>query len=84
MATVRPKFRASSSEAKEGTLFYQVIHNRVARQVRTGYKLHPQEWDAERKEIVFPPDVGEARRSYLASLGNAVHEDMHLVGKRRA
>ena len=60
-------------------MFYQVIHNRVARQVRTGYKLHPQEWDAERKEIVFPPDVGEARRSYLASLGNAVHEDMRQL-----
>lgn len=75
MATVRTKFRASSSETKEGTLFYQVIHNRVARQIRTGYKLHPQEWDAESKEIVFPPGIGELRRNYLVSLKNAVRED---------
>lgn len=76
MATVKTKFRASSSERKEGTLFYQVIHNRVARQIRAGYKLHPQEWDAERREIVFPPDVGEGRREYLTALKNAVREDM--------
>ncbi len=75
MATVKPKFRASSSEAKEGALFYQVIHNRVARQIRTGYKLYPQEWDAENKEIVFPPCIGERRRNYLVSLKSAVRED---------
>lgn len=68
MATVKTKFRASSSKMKEGTLFYQVIHNRVARQIHTGYKLYPQEWDAENKEIVFPPGTGETRGSYLASL----------------
>ena len=71
MATVKTKFRASSSKMKEGTLFYQVIHNRVARQIHTGYKLYPQEWDAENKEIVFPPGTGETRGSYLASLKNA-------------
>lgn len=57
MATVKTKFRASASETKEGTLFYQVIHNRVARQIHIGYKLYPQEWDAENKEIIFPPDT---------------------------
>ena len=75
MATVRSKFRASSSETKEGTLFYQVIHNRVARQIHTDYKLCLQEWDAENKEIIFPPDIGEVRRNYLVSLKNAIQED---------
>lgn len=75
MATVKTKFRASSSETKEGTLFYQVIHNRVARQIRTGYKLYPQEWDEENKEIIFPPGTGETRRNYIVSLKNAVQED---------
>lgn len=75
MATVKTKFRASSSETKEGTLFYQVIHNRVARQIRTGYKLYPQEWDEENKEIIFPPGTGETRRNYIVSLKSAVQED---------
>lgn len=75
MATVRPKFRATSSEMKEGTLFFQVIHNRVARQIHTGYKVFPQEWDAENKEIIFPSGTSEVRRNYLVSLKNAVQED---------
>ena len=39
MATVKVKLRASSLKSKEGTLFYQVIHCRVARQINTGYKF---------------------------------------------
>ena len=35
MATTRFKFRASSVSGKQGTLFIQVIHQRVARQVST-------------------------------------------------
>ena len=75
MATVKTKFRASSSETKEGTLFYQVIHNRVARQIHTGYKLYPHEWDAGSKEIVFPSGIGEIRQNYLVTLKNALQED---------
>ena len=33
MATVKVKFRASSVATKEGTLFYQVIHKRIVRQI---------------------------------------------------
>ena len=44
MATVKVKFRASSVATKEGTLFYQVIHKRIVRQIHTGYKLFPAEW----------------------------------------
>lgn len=48
----------------------------MVRQISTGYKLYPQEWDADNKEIIFPPSIGEIRRKYLASLKTAVHEDM--------
>ena len=48
MATVKVKFRASSVATKEGTLFYQVIHKRIVRQIHTGYKLFPAEWDVRR------------------------------------
>lgn len=76
MATVKTKFRASSSSTKEGPLFYQVIHKRVPRQIHTGYKLYPQEWDAENKEIVFPPGIGDNRRNYLVSLKDALRKDI--------
>lgn len=75
MATVKVKFRASSVSWREGTLFYQVIHDRVARQVNTGYKLYPHEWNATNAEIVFLPDAGDNRRNYLASLKDALDEN---------
>ncbi len=74
MATVKVKFRASSVPAKEGTLFYQVIHNRVTRQASTGYKLYPHEWDAATAETVILPDAGDNRRDYLVSLRNTLRD----------
>lgn len=68
MATMKVKFRTSSVPTKEGTLFYQVVHGRVARQVNTGYKVYPCEWDSAHAEIVFPPGIGDSRSNYLASL----------------
>ncbi|WP_303012939.1 site-specific integrase [uncultured Bacteroides sp.] len=76
MATIKLKFRASSVEMKEGTLFYQVIHNRVARQIRTSYKVYQSEWDNLRSEIVLPPGIGENRRLYLLSVQTALANDM--------
>lgn len=75
MATVKVKFRASSVPTKEGTLFYQVIHKRVARQINTGYKLYPYEWNTSNAEIVFLPDVEDNRRNYLTSLKDILHEN---------
>lgn len=39
MASVKVKFRPSTIGGKEGTIYYQVIHNRVVRQIYTDYKL---------------------------------------------
>ena len=44
MATVKVKFRPSSVDGREGTVYYQVIHGRVARQINTSYKLFPAKW----------------------------------------
>ena len=72
MATVKIKFRASTQPDKAGTLFYQVIHNRVPRQIYTGYKLFPYEWDATDSRIVIPPDCDAGRSGYLSSLREAL------------
>lgn len=77
---MKVKFRASSIPTKEGTLFYQVIHNRVARHVNTGYKVYPREWDADHAEIIFPPSVADSRSSYLASLKDVLYENAKRFG----
>lgn len=74
MATIKIKFRASSSTTKEGTLFFQVIHNRTARQITTGYKLYPQEWDSNNMDVICTSGTGDNRRNYLTSLKEALHE----------
>ena len=67
MATIKTKFRSSSVEGREGTLYFQIIHGRVARQINTGYRLFPSEWDGRMSEIILPVS-GDARRSLLLAL----------------
>lgn len=40
MASLKIKFRPSTLEGKEGILYYQIIHQRVIRQVTTLSKAH--------------------------------------------
>ena len=54
MATIKIKFRTSSVKTKEGVLFYQIIHARVTRQINTGYKIFPSEWDKHLACIILP------------------------------
>ena len=76
MATIRTKFRSSSAEGREGALYYQVIHNRVVRQISTGYKLFASEWD-QRSEAVIPCQhpAGMERDNYLLSVGERIRRD---------
>lgn len=62
MASLKIKYRHSSIEGKAGTLFYQVIHNRVARQINSGYKIYPDEWD------IFPNNHTSKDRRKPASV----------------
>lgn len=48
MATIKVKLRLSSVIGRAGTIFYQVTHRGVIRQVTTNIRLQPNEWDAMR------------------------------------
>ena len=39
-------------DGKEGRLYFQIIHNRVVRQLNTDYKAFAEEWDAESESVV--------------------------------
>lgn len=75
MASVKVKFRASASKEKEGVLFYQVIHSRVVRQIHSGYKLYPHEWDALHADVQIPSDTPGERWKYLVSLREVLREN---------
>lgn len=78
MATIKIKFRPSSVADKEGTLCYQVIHERQTRLVSTGYKLYSSEWDKEAGKIIRQRDNQE-RNSYLETLQYQLEEDIRRL-----
>lgn len=61
MASVKVKFRPSTIEGKEGTIYYQIIQNRVIRQLKTDYRIFTDEWDETENCII----VGSSERSNL-------------------
>lgn len=63
--SVKAKFRPSRVKGKTGAIYFRVIHDRVARQIGTGYKLYPEEW--KDGEVVLPEQDTERGR-YLAEL----------------
>ncbi len=68
MASIHLKFRAASVQGKEGSLYFQVIHNRVVRQINTGLAILPQEWDKARECILLPPAQRGKRYTKLMSV----------------
>lgn len=52
MTSIKVKFRPSTVDGKEGGLYFQIIHNRVVRQLNTDYKVFAEEWDAESESVV--------------------------------
>jgi len=50
--SVKVKFRPSRVRGKTGAIYFQVIHDRVARQIGTGYKLFPEEF--KNGDVVLP------------------------------
>lgn len=85
MATVRVKYRASSDDMREGTLYYQIIHNRVARQISTDYKVYEFEWDVEKCQALLEEAIDKSRKDYLESLSCGIDNELsileHIIAK---
>ena len=72
MASIKIKFRPSTVEGKEGGLYFQIIQNRVIRQMNTDYKIYAYEWDAEIESVV----VSGARANILCSIRERMEWDL--------
>lgn len=77
--TAKIKFRASSVKTNEGTLFYQVIHYRVARQAQSVFKLYSDEWDERISEIIMPANIESGRKNYLLRIKAGIAEDVKRI-----
>lgn len=79
MVSIKLKFRPSTIDGKEGSLYYQVIYKRVVRQVATHYKIMPNEWNAE-SDTLRIIDNNE-RYNYLQSIQRRIQWDKKRLMK---
>ena len=73
MASIKVKFRPSINENKEGTIYYQIIQNRVIRQLKTDYRLFMHEWDEDKNAVIA---TNSSRQNYLQSIEERIDWDI--------
>lgn len=79
MALIKIKFRPSAVADREGSIYYQIIHEKKVRQLLSDYKVFPSEWD-ESRSMVTPPPEGK-RRALLLSISERIRRDMERLRK---
>ena len=75
MGSIKLKFRPSTKKGREGVLYYQVIHQRLVRQIKTQHKLLPEEWNKSKSEIVIS-SAETVRVDYLLKLRDIIKWDI--------
>ena len=79
MASVRIKFRPSTVEGKEGTLYFQIIHKRVARTVFTDCRVFTSEWDSVSSSVIIGGT--DERKAYLEMVASKLKWSMERFSK---
>lgn len=70
------KYRSSSVKDKEGTVYYQIIHNRVARQLKSDYRILDEDWNEKTATPIVENTVYQDRRNYLDSVRQRIEWDI--------
>lgn len=78
--SIKLKFRPSVIIGKEGTLYYQLIHNRRVKQIKTHYRVKTEEWDSE-NECIISSATDTTRKTQLDSIQRCVMWDIHRLEK---
>ena len=79
MASIKVKFRPSTVADHEGTIYYQIIHERKVRQLLSDYKVFSSEWD-ESRSMVTTTQKSE-RKSFILSIRERIRWDVERLTK---
>lgn len=71
--TVKVKFRPSTVKNRPGSIVYLVTHRRIVRQITTGYKIFPEEWDGGQSKLI--PFYKE-RTDFIRQIAQRLARDM--------
>lgn len=79
MTSIKVKFRPSTVADHEGTIYYQIIHERKVRQLLTEYHVFPSEWD-ENRSMIVTHSVSD-RKTIILSLRERIRWDLERLTK---
>lgn len=79
MATLKVKFRPSTINGREGTIYYQITHERKVRQLNIGYKIYSNEWCDKKANVMTPKN--SAREAYIISIHERIRWDLERLTK---
>jgi hypothetical protein len=79
MVSIKLKYRPSTVDGKEGSLYFQIIHDRVVRQLATGYKIFDAEWDDSKSMIANGNDA--VRNQILTGIRNSIRWDIERMNR---
>jgi len=79
MASIKVKFRPSTINDHEGTIYYQIIHERKPRQRLTDYHVFINEWDDTRSAVVTTQK--SERKSFILSIRERIRWDLERLTK---
>ncbi len=72
MTSIKLKFRKLTGKNQPGTLYFQIIHKRTIRQIKTDCHIYDCEWDSINEYICHISDVSDTRNTILASIRNKI------------
>ena len=79
MAYIKVKHRPSATNGKKGYIYYQVIHGRTARQIKTDFLVFDTEWDKEISSVRIIPGASEDRKRHLHSIAEHIGWDIRRL-----
>ena len=79
MASVKIMLRQSTVEGKEGTLYFRVIHERVARTVFTDCRVFRDEWDDVSSSVIIAGT--KERKAYLELTASKLKSDQERLDR---
>lgn len=78
--TIKVKFRPSTVAGRPGSIVYLVTHRRVVRQITTGYKIYPDEWDEKQATLITRGNKnGDGRSQYITLVAKRIRQDMERL-----
>ena len=77
MTTVKVKLRPSTVKDRPGTIIYVVTHHRTVRQITTGYKVFPHEWDEKHSKPISADN--NSRTDIISLITRKLHSDMERL-----